>query len=65
MILGLVKGRREEVVFVMVGSVKESRGEQLGLAVWVEGREAAAWVEGERIKKQSKEEVEAWEKGEP
>ena len=54
MIVGLVRGRREEVMFVMVGSVKESRGEQLGLAAWVEGREAAAWVEGERIKKKAK-----------
>ena len=65
-IVGSVRGRREEVGFVMVGSVKGRREEQMGLATWVEGREAAAWVEGElRSKKKSKKEAKAWEKGEP
>ena len=54
-IVGSVRGRREEVGFVMVGSVKGRREEQMGLATWVEGREAAAWVEGElRSKKKAK-----------
>ena len=53
-IVGSVRGRREEVGFVMVGSVKGRREEQMGLAAWVEGREAAAWVEGDRIQKKAK-----------
>ena len=32
MIVGSVRGRREEVMFVMVGSVRGNRGEQPGLA---------------------------------
>ena len=39
MIVGLVKGRREEFGFVMVGSVRGRREEQMGLVAWVEGRE--------------------------
>ena len=34
----------------MVGLVRGSIEEQMGLAAWVEEREAAAWVEGERRK---------------
>ena len=49
-IVGLVRGRREEVVFVMVGSVRGSREAQMGLAAWVERKEASALVEGERRK---------------
>ena len=37
-------------MFVMVGLVRGSSEEQMGLAAWVEEREAAAWVEGERRK---------------
>ena len=40
---GLQHGRR----LVMVGSVRGSKGVQMGLVAWVEGREATAWVEGE------------------
>ena len=39
-IMGSVRGRREEAVFVMVGSVKGSSEAEIGLAAWVEGREA-------------------------
>ena len=39
-VVGSLKGRREEVVFVMVGSVRGSNEAEMGLAVWVEGREA-------------------------
>ena len=39
-IIGSVRGRRENVVFVMMGSVRGSSEAQMGLAVWVEGREA-------------------------
>ena len=35
-----LRGRREEAVFVMVGSVKGSSEAEIGLAAWVEGREA-------------------------
>ena len=42
MIVGSVRGRREEFGFVMVGSVRGRREEQMGLAAWVEGREATA-----------------------
>ena len=38
-VMGSLKGRRVEVVFVMVGSVRGSSEAQMGLAVWVEGRE--------------------------
>ena len=39
-IMGSVRGRREEAVFVMIGSVRGSSEPQIGLAAWVEGREA-------------------------
>ena len=39
-IVGSVRGRREEVVFVMVGSIRGSNEAEMGLAAWVEGREA-------------------------
>ena len=39
-IMGSVRGRREEAVFVIVGSVKGSSEAEIGLAAWVEGREA-------------------------
>ena len=39
-VMGSLKGRRVEVVFVMVGSVRGSSEAQMGLMVWVEGREA-------------------------
>ena len=41
-IMGSVRGRREEFGFVMVGSVRGRREEQMGLVAWVEGREATA-----------------------
>ena len=31
----------------MVGSIRGSKGVQMGLVAWVKGREAMAWVEGE------------------
>ena len=54
MIVGSVRGRREEFGFVMVGSVRGRREEQMGLVAWVEGREATAYVEGERRKKKGR-----------
>ena len=39
-VMGSLKGRRVEVVFAMVGSVRGSSEVEMGLAVWVEGREA-------------------------
>ena len=39
-IMGSVRGRREEAVFVMIGSVRGSSEPQIGLAAWVERREA-------------------------
>ena len=54
MIMGSIRRRREEVVFVMVGLVRGSREEQTSLAAWVEGREI-----------KSREEAEVWEKREP
>ena len=49
-IMGSVRGRREEAVFVMVGLVRGSSEVQMGLVAWVEGMEAAAWDEEERRK---------------
>ena len=54
-IMGSVRGRREEVVFVMVGSVRGSSEAQMGLAVWVEGREVRLGLrENEENKKTKK-----------
>ena len=39
-IIGSVRGRREKVVFVMASSVRGSSEAQMGLVVWVKGREA-------------------------
>ena len=39
-VVGSLRGRREEAVFVMVGLVKGSSEVEIGLATWVEGREA-------------------------
>ena len=38
-VMGSLRGRRVEVVFVMVGSVRGSSEVEMGLAAWVEGRE--------------------------
>ena len=38
-VMGSLRGRRVEVVFVMVGSVRGSSEAEMGLAAWVEGRE--------------------------
>ena len=47
MIVGSIRRRREEVVFVMVGLVRGSREEQTSLAAWVEGREIKSREEAE------------------
>ena len=39
-VVGSLRGRREEAVFVMVGLVKGSSEAEIGLAAWVEGTEA-------------------------
>ena len=36
-VMGSLKGRKVEVVFVMVGSVRGSSEAEMGLAAWVEG----------------------------
>ena len=55
-IMGSVRGRREEAVFVMVGLVRGSSEVQMGLAAWVEGREAQLRLrENEENKKKTEE----------
>ena len=39
-VVGSLRGRREEAMFVMVGLVRGSSEAEMGLAAWVEGREA-------------------------
>ena len=56
-IMGSVRGRREEAVFVMVGLVRGSSEAQMGLAAWVEGRLRLRENE-ENKKKKNTEEVE-------
>ena len=51
-VVGSLRGRREEAVFVMIGSVRGSSEPQIGLAAWVEGREACLGLrENEENKK--------------
>ena len=57
-IMGSVRGRKEEVVFVMVGSVRGSSEAQMGLAVWVEGREAQLGLRENEENKENTEEAE-------
>ena len=47
---GFSQRKKRRGVFVMVGLVRGSIEEQMGLAAWVEEREATTWVEGERRK---------------
>ena len=46
----MVSIRERMLGFVIVGLVRGSSEAQMGLAAWVEGREAAAWDEEERRK---------------
>ena len=39
-VMGSLRGRRAEAVFVMVGLVRGSSEAEMGLAAWVEGKKA-------------------------
>ena len=74
-VVGSLRGRREEAMFVMVGLVRGSSEAEMGLAAWVEGKRgigcgkgSVAWVQGElrKLKKKKKKkgeeaEAQAWD----
>ena len=45
-VVGSLRGRREEAMFVMVGLVRGSSEAEMGLAAWVEGKRGIGWGKG-------------------